>query len=68
MHYRDSRCPVPPSYVYLQVSLTGLVHWGVQDTVKYGTIESYVTCRHAYVTRRHNIYALRRYECDTYLS
>jgi len=28
MHYRDDRCPVPPSYVYLRVSLTGLVHWG----------------------------------------
>ena len=28
MHYRDDRCPVPPSYVYLRVSLTGLVHLG----------------------------------------
>ena len=39
MHYRDSQCPVPPpSYVYLLVSLMGLVHWGVQDTVKYGML------------------------------
>ena len=28
MHYRDSQYPVPPSYVYLWVSLMGLVHWG----------------------------------------
>ena len=28
MHYWDDQCPVPPSYVYLWVSLIGLVHWG----------------------------------------
>ena len=38
MHYRDSWCPVPPSYVYLQVSLMGLVHWGGGGTGHHETI------------------------------
>jgi len=47
MDSTDSLCIIEitgvlyPSYVYLQVSLMGLVHWGVQDTVKYG-VRTYV--------------------------
>ena len=46
-HDKNARCPVPPQYTPLTVSLTGLVHWGGtghRDTYHGGDLWERIYC------------------------